>query len=82
MQTANAERKLVQDRLQHRNEMLFADGTAAPYHFPLRDLVNGVDVIDTMDTVPLALMHGVYAQVARLAIVDRPAALADGDGGW
>jgi len=42
----NAKGKLMQHRLQHRDQIPLADGFYAPDHLPLRHRVHSVDVID------------------------------------
>ena len=50
-----------------------------PHHLPLRDFVHGVDVVNALDSVQIALMHRVHAQVAGPSAGLRLAALADRD---
>ncbi len=38
--------------------------STAPTHFPLRDVVHGVDVGYPLDSVQIALVHRVHANVA------------------
>jgi len=58
----------------------FGDLRCGRYDLPLRDFVHGIDVIQPLVTILVALMHGIDAQVSRLALGPRLAPLADGDG--
>src|SRR5271165_4385562 len=62
METHDFEGKLMQDRFQHRAQMLLADPAHATYYLPLSYRVYRIDVIDAFDAVPIALMHGVDAE--------------------
>jgi len=44
---------------------------------PLRDLIDGVDVVDAFGSRSIALMHGIDAQIAGLALRIGPSALPD-----
>src|ERR1019366_7105113 len=57
MKAQDAERKLVQDRLQHRDQIPLVDFGRASHHFPLRHRVDCVDVVYPFATVLVALMH-------------------------
>src|SRR5579864_6683910 len=59
--------------------MEFADAGYAAHHLPLRDRIDGVDVINALDPLPIALMHGVDPQVARPIARIGPPPLADTD---
>ena len=61
MEAQNPEGKLMQYRLQHRNQMQFADRLRAAHHLPLRHGVHSIDVIHTRMTVVLPLVHRVHA---------------------
>src|SRR6266571_8449575 len=50
----------------------------APHHLPLRDLVDGVDVIHALDSIQVPLVHCVYPQVAWLASRFRLSPLSNG----
>ena len=64
MKAANSEWKLRQHRLQHRHQPGFADVRGRAHHLPLRDLIDGVDVVHTFDSLQIALMHRVHTQVS------------------
>jgi len=61
-------RKLPQHGGQHRLQPGFADARGGGHDLPLRDLVDGIDVVDAFGRVRIALVHGVDAQITRLAL--------------
>ena len=77
----NAERKLVQHSGQHRLQPSFADAWGGSYHLPLRDLIDGIDVVHAFAAFLIALMHGVHPQITRLALRIGPPPLCDGNRG-
>jgi hypothetical protein len=48
---------------------------------PLRDLIDGIEVKNTLSPRRIALMHAVHAQIAGLAVRIGPSPFSDGDGG-
>ncbi len=78
---ADAEGKLPEHGDQHRLQPGFADACGGGHDLPLRDLIDGIDVVDAFGPRLIALMHGVDAQIARLALrIGRPP-FSDGRGG-
>ncbi len=53
------------------------DLAGATNHFPLQDRVHSVDVVHPFGSIPVALMHRVYTQVARTSLRVWPAALGN-----
>ena len=74
----NSEGKLMQDGLQHRHEIQFADLAGAPHHLPLRHAVHGVDVIHPLGSLPIALMYRVDPQKSRTPLRIRFPAFPNG----
>src|SRR5664279_5156785 len=64
MKAANHEWKLPEHGFQHRQEPQFGDLRGGSHNLPLRHLVHGVDVIKTLASILIALMHRVDAQVS------------------
>src|SRR5882672_2677847 len=60
--------------------MLLANPLRTANNFPLRDRVDGIDVVDPFGAFPIALMDCVDAQEPRGALRVRPAPLAYGNG--
>src|SRR5450631_1922138 len=62
--------------------MRLRDGLDRTHHLPLRDLVDEIDVIDALDSIPVSLMYRIDPQVThgstRLAVRPRLAPLANG----
>ena len=54
--------------------MGFRDGFLTAHHLPLREGIDGVDVVETLARLGVALMHRVDPQVAGLAAPDRACA--------
>jgi hypothetical protein len=65
MKAANAERELLQHRFQDRHQPGFRDLLRSSHHMPLRHLIHRVDVIQTLDSLPVSLMHGVHTILGR-----------------
>ena len=59
---------------------MLADALGGEDGLELRDLVDGVDVVEALDAVAIALVDGVDAQETGLRIRAGFTALADGDG--
>src|ERR1700733_8611530 len=77
MKTPDAEGELVQHRVENRQQVCLADLRRRSQHLPLRHLVNGVEVIDPFDPIPVTLMHRIDTQVSRPSVRLRPAPLAN-----
>ena len=80
MKAQDLERKLRQHLLDDGQQMVLGDGLHAGHHLPLGDAVNGVDVIQPLDAVPVALMDAVDANETRAALRRRGLAHADRSG--
>ena len=63
----NAEGELMQHGFQDRNQVAFGNRLDTAHHLPLRDRVDGVDVVQAGMAIEVALMHGVHAEIVRLA---------------
>ena len=77
MKAADHKRKLPKHGFQHWHQPQFRDLRRGRHNLPLRHLVHGVDVINALAAVLIALMHGVDAQVSGQALRLRLAPLAD-----
>ena len=82
MKAEDAERKLPQDGVQHRFQPGFADACGGGHDLPLRDFIDRVDVIHAFGPRLIALMHGVHAQIAGLALRIGPPPFADAPRRW
>src|ERR1039458_5928898 len=71
------EGELPQHGGQHGLQPSFADAGGGAHDLPLRDLIDGVDVVDAFGSRSIALMHGIDAQIAGSALRVGPSALAD-----
>ena len=78
VEAEDAERKLAQHALQQWHQIQLADTGRGSGDLPLRDLIDGVDVIDTLGFWRVALMHRIETQIARLPAGCGLAPLADG----
>ncbi len=72
METLDAKWKLAQHGLEHGLQVGFRDARRRTGYLPLRDLIDGVDVIDALGSGAtsrlIALMHRIQAQIAGLAL--------------
>ncbi len=67
----------LQQLLQGGQQVVLGDLLHADGHLPLGDLIDCIDVIDPLDTVQVALVHGIDAQEAGTATGPGLAPLAD-----
>ena len=79
LKAADAEWKLLQHRLQDGQQIGFADLRCGADHFPLRHLIDGVDVIDPFVSILISLMDGIHTKVAWSTLGIRPPPLSDRD---
>src|SRR5271170_4909641 len=83
VEAANAKRKLAQHRLQYRLQIGLRDARRRSCHLPLRHLIDGIDVVDTLvsgaPSRRIALMHRIQAQITGLTLWLRLAPLPDRD---
>ena len=77
MEALHGKGKGFQEALQDRQQEVLRNALDAAGELVLGDLVDGVDVIDALDLVEVALMHRVDADPARAALRARLAADAD-----
>src|SRR5450755_1759733 len=77
MKAANHEWKLCEDRLQQWLQPRFANDGRAAHNLPLRYFVHRVDVIHTLHTRSVALMHRVHSQVTGPTFRHRPTPLSN-----
>jgi len=52
-------------------------GLDGAHALELCDLINGIDVIDALDAVQIALVNGIETQIARLTLMVGLASLSD-----
>src|SRR5450759_1377436 len=71
------EGEALQQLFEHGDEERLADTLTGGHPFILRHAVHGVDMVETFNTVLVALMHAVHAQVAGLIVGRWSAPLAD-----
>ena len=67
VKAADDERELLKQVLQDRNEPPLRNLRHGSYDFPLRDFVDGVEVVHPLAAILIALMYGVPAQVSNEA---------------
>src|SRR5208283_4390815 len=77
VKAADGEGELPHHGGQHGIQPSFADAGGGAHDLPLRDLIDGVDVVDAFGSRSIALMHGINPQIARSALRVGPPALAD-----
>src|ERR1019366_1878313 len=68
METAEAGGKLPDHGAEHGFQPSFADALGGGHDLPLRDLIDGVDVVDAFAGGRIALVHGVPAPAAGLGL--------------
>src|SRR5664280_145191 len=71
MEALNNKGKTIQKLFYDRQQILFTDFFNGTYHFELSHLINGINVIDAFLFILIALMNGINANKARLAIGSR-----------
>ena len=67
MEAFDDEREAIDQGLQHRDEVAFADALDRSHPLELRDLVNRIDMVDPFGAVPVTLMDGVDTDIAGTA---------------
>ncbi len=77
MEAENREGEPGQQGFEHRQQIRLAELLAGGHQFPLGQAIHGVDVIDALHPVLLALMHAVDANEARPPLGRGRPALAD-----
>ncbi len=77
MKAQDLERELRQHLLDHAEQVRLGDRLHAGHHLPLGDAVHGVDVVQPLDAVQVALVHAVDADEAGPALGRRRLAHAD-----
>src|SRR6476620_4638719 len=82
MEAWDAKGELGQHRPQHRFQKGFTDAGNRRYDLPLRDLIDGIDVVHALAALLVALMDGIDAQEPRLSLRIGSAPFADGDLRW
>lgn len=70
VEAADDQRKAVDEGFEMGNQEVLADLCDAEDALPLRDLVDGVDMVKALDPIKIALMHAVDAQVVQVSIGD------------
>ena len=79
MNAQDNEGHLIQDVIERRHQIGFADLLASHPDLPLRDAVHRVDVIQALHPVLIALVHAVDTQIPRTALGRGRFAYPDGD---
>src|SRR5271157_5001431 len=77
MKAEDGEGELAHHGGQHGLQPSFAEVSGGAHDLPLRDLIDGVDVVDAFGSWSIALMHGIDAQIAGSGLRVGPPALAD-----
>ena len=80
MKCANKKRELLEEVLQDRNQIAFANFFHGTHDFELRHFINRIEMIDAFHPIEVALMDGIHAQIPRLPIGLGLPALADDSG--
>ena len=65
MEAFDDEGEAIDQGLQYRDEVAFADALDRGNPLELRDLVNRIDMVDPFGAVPVTLMNGVDTDIAR-----------------
>ncbi len=78
VKAVNHKGKLGQHRDEHRFQIGFGDARHRCRNLPLRDLIDGVDVIHALGMFRVALVHRIHPQIARAPSGIGTAALANG----
>ena len=81
VKTQDAKGELQHHRLEHGLQIQLTDTRCRRGDLPLRDLIDGIDVIDPFALGAVALMHRIQAQIAGPSARRGLAPLADGHGG-
>ncbi len=81
MEPQDDKRKSIQQLPDDRQQIRFADLLAGGDELHLRHTVHRVDVVHAFDAIQIALMHAIYADVARHSVWLRCTAFADGNAG-
>src|ERR1039457_5137475 len=82
VQFQDTKRELVEDGLQHRQQLFLIDAPDAADHLPLRHFIDRIQMIHSLDTVPVALMDRIDPHVPRGPLGIGPASFADGNPRW
>lgn len=80
MEAEDDEGEAVEELVERRDEEALADPFDADDALHLGGLVDGVEVVEALDAVEIALMDGIDAQEAGASVRKGFAVLADGDG--
>ena len=64
MEAPNFEREALEQQRDHRQQRGFANALHTSHQFPLGDDVDGVDRVDALHPVLIALVHGIDADIA------------------
>src|ERR1700680_654877 len=65
VKAANGEREALEQQRDHGQQKGFADALHRGYQLPLGDDIHGVDMVEALDAVLIALVHGIDADIAR-----------------
>jgi len=76
VKSENHERELFQNLFQHRHQPSLRDLGHSGYNLPLRHLVDGIDVIQPLGAVAIALVYGVDSEESGASSRPRLAPLA------
>ena len=78
VEAANHERETVEQQRDHRQQVGFADVFHRGHQFPLGDDIDGIDMVDPLHPILIALVHGIDADIAGQALRGRCFAHPDG----
>jgi len=68
MEAFEEERESIEEIGQYRHQEALADARDREHALELSYLIDGVDVVDALEAVEIALMDGIQAQEAGLAL--------------
>ena len=68
MERQNDKGELLEEGLQHGNQVPFADCLHRTDDFELSHLIDRIDMVDTLHPIQIALVDRIDAQIPRLAI--------------
>lgn len=80
MEAKQGEGECLQELFQRGDKVAFADFFDTAYRFKLRHFIDGVDVVDAFLFVLIALMYGLYTNIARFTLGLWFATFANGGG--
>ena len=61
MEVEHDKGELLQDALQQGHQPSLGDARGGQHHLPLREFIDGVDMVDSLALEAISLMHGIDA---------------------